>query len=324
MFFGKKKYRFNQDTLTYEQVTHSVKDRVVRVLLYTIFGSTIGLIAIIVALSYVKTPAHTRLEKENEALKKQFAFTEKRLNHYLEVLDYLEMRDSAIYRELFGAAPIDPYLRKGNIDKANYSDFLKLDHNGTVLATQMKLDALKRRLYVQSLSYDTIHDLVRNQKNYFTHMPAIQPLSNKQLTRIASGFGLRIHPIFGILKFHSGLDFAAPIGTPVYATGDGEVARVNSQESGYGRHIVIKHGYGYETLYAHLSKFDVKVKQKVKRGDVIGYVGNSGTSTSPHLHYEVIRNGKQENPIRFFFNELSPEEYEEVLKLSQNAARSFD
>lgn len=322
MFFvKKKKYRFNQDTLTYEQVDHSVKDRVIRLLLYTIFGGISALIAIIVAFSYIKTPAHLQTEKESEDLKNQLVSLEKRVDTYLEVIQYLEVRDSAIYRELFGAAPLQTLLRKGT--ENNNTNFGKTGID-LVKNVQQKIEELKRRLYVQSLSYDTIQDFVRNRENYFAHVPAIQPIANKTLTRIASGFGIRIHPIFGTLKLHTGLDFAAPTGTPIYATGNGQVVRLQNLDRGYGKHLVVQHGYGYETLYAHLSKFEAKINQKVKRGDIIGYVGTSGTSTAPHLHYEVIRNGKPENPVKFFFNELSPEEYEEVLRLSQNAARSFD
>ena len=325
MFFGKrKKYSFNNDTLTFDQVTHSIKDHLIRLLVYTILGGIIAIIAIIVTFSYIKTPAHQKLEKENEGLKHQFSLMEKHLNTYLEVMDYLETRDNAIYREFFGVAPIDSYSRKGEQKIRQYDDLLNLDEKGIVLTTQKKLEELKRRLYIQSISYDTIHDLVRNREDYWACMPAIQPISNATLTRIASGFGVRVHPIFGILKPHTGVDFAAPTGTPVYATGNGEVIRIQNLDKGYGKNIIIRHGYGVETLYAHLSAFEAKINQKVKRGDIIAYVGNTGTSTAPHLHYEVIRNNKKVDPIKSFFSQLTPEEYEEILKLSQNATRSFD
>jgi murein DD-endopeptidase MepM/ murein hydrolase activator NlpD len=193
-----------------------------------------------------------------------------------------------------------------------------------MLRTSQKLDYLSKQIVVQSKSYDEILKLVQNKANMLGAIPAIQPVSTKDLKQMASGFGWRTDPIYKMPKFHAGMDFAAPIGTEVYATGDGVVQRADAQASGYGNHIRIDHGYGYMTLYGHLSRTKVRPGQKVKRGEVIGYVGNTGKSTGPHLHYEVYKNGEHQNPINYYFNDLTPDEYEAMLKISANSNQSFD
>jgi murein DD-endopeptidase MepM/ murein hydrolase activator NlpD len=193
-----------------------------------------------------------------------------------------------------------------------------------VIGTTKRLDELTKQLVVQSRSFDEVITLAKNKEELLASIPAIQPVANEKLKRVASGFNYRIHPIYKVRHFHTGIDFTAPRGTEIYATGNGKVQKVIMKKRGYGYHVVIDHGYGYKTLYAHMSKFKVKVGEKIKRGDVIGYVGSTGTSTAPHLHYEVIKNGEKINPMNFFFNDLTPEEYEKVLELSSQANQSFD
>jgi murein DD-endopeptidase MepM/ murein hydrolase activator NlpD len=181
-----------------------------------------------------------------------------------------------------------------------------------------------KKIYVQSTSYDQLIKLAKNKETMLACIPAIMPISNKDLKRTASGWGWRIHPIYKIRKFHYGMDFTAPTGTDIYSTGDGVVELVESSMRGYGNHIVINHGYGYKTIYAHLNGFNVKQGQQVKRGDIIGFVGNSGMSTAPHLHYEVMRNGEKVNPVNYYFNDLSAEEYERMIEISIKSGQTFD
>ncbi len=320
-----KKYNFNHDTLTFEQIEVGTKDRLVGFVLYIIFALVVASLTMIVSFSFFKSPQHKLVEKDNQELRKQFDQFERRLSSYVQELEYLENRDNEIYREMFGAPPVDSYVRQGGRGgRELYNEYVQLDHGGIIRACASKLDQIKRRLYVQTKSYDTIQTFIRNKEDYIAHLPAIQPIANKTLSRIASGFGLRVHPIYGVVKAHTGMDFAAPIGTAVYSTGDGVVEKIEDRAGGYGRNIVVNHGYGYKTLYAHLSKFNVKMGQKVKRGETIGFIGNTGTSTSPHLHYEVRKSDKPQNPARYFFNDLTDEEYEEMLRISDNAKVSFD
>jgi murein DD-endopeptidase MepM/ murein hydrolase activator NlpD len=193
-----------------------------------------------------------------------------------------------------------------------------------VIDTKKRLDKLKKRLYVQSKSFDEVVDLAKNKEKMLAAIPAVQPVPNKNLKRVASGYGYRVHPIYKVRKMHWGMDFSAPTGTEIFATGDGLISKVVNSRRGYGKHVIIDHGYGYKTLYAHMSSIDVKRGQKVKRGDVIGLVGNTGTSNGPHLHYEVIKDGKKINPANYYFNDLTPEEYDLMIELSSSVNQSFD
>jgi len=193
-----------------------------------------------------------------------------------------------------------------------------------LMDTRKKLDQVASRAYIQSTSFDDVVEMARNKEAMLAAIPAIKPVANKSLKKMASGYGYRIHPIYKVRKMHWGTDFSAPTGTPIYATGDGKVTTYKRSRSGYGRHIVIDHGFGYKTLYAHMNKIEVRRGQRVKRGDVIGYIGSTGSSTAPHLHYEVMKDGRKINPINYFFNDLSPEEYEEMLIISSHSNQSFD
>jgi len=241
------------------------------------------------------------------------------------VLSNIEERDNAIYRIYFESSPISEDKRKAGFGGVNrYKKYDGYDYSDLIKESNRNVDILQKRIIVQSKSLDEITKLALEKEKFLQAIPAIQPVSNKDLSRMASGFGNRIHPIYKTKKFHAGMDFSAKTGTPIYATGDGEISKVKRSRKGYGNHVVINHGFGYKTLYAHMSKYIVKKRQKVKRGDIIGYVGNTGTSVAPHLHYEVHKDGKKINPVNFYYNDLTPEQFEKMLLISSQSNQSFD
>ena len=241
------------------------------------------------------------------------------------ILSELQYRDDNIYRTIFEAEPVSRNERLAGIGGSErFKRLNQLDNAELVKNTAMKLELVKRKMVVQSKSYDEVSELVKDKEKLLAHTPAIQPVSNKQLDRISSGFGYRIHPVYKVPKLHEGIDFTAPRGTDVYATADGVVEEANVSARGYGNEIVINHGYGYKTRYAHLTSFKVRRGQQVKRGELIGYVGNTGLSTAPHLHYEVEKDGLKVNPINFFYNDLAPEEYLRVIELANQSNQSYD
>ena len=240
-------------------------------------------------------------------------------------LKQLEKRDNEVYRSIFEADPISSDVRKGRYGGVNkYRALENYDFADIVLESAKKLDRVAKQMYVQSKSYDELLKEVKNKSKLLASIPAIQPIPNKNLRAMASGYGYRIHPIYKTSKMHTGMDFTAKIGTPIYATGDGIVEVADAASQGYGHHVVINHGFGYQTLYGHMSKMATKPGVKVKRGDLIGYVGSTGLSTGPHVHYEVIKNGEKVNPINFYYNDLSPEEYQIMLELSSKSTQSYD
>ncbi|MBP7438529.1 MAG: M23 family metallopeptidase, partial [Bacteroidia bacterium] len=233
--------------------------------------------------------------------------------------------DNTIYRVIFEAEPIPQSVREAGFGGAERYRNLRSDYNGELLVDVTKrIDKLSKQLYVQSKSFDEVWDLVKNKNNMLATIPAIQPVANKDLTRVASGYGMRIHPIYKTEKMHTGMDFTSPVGTEIHATGNGVVNKVEYDGRGYGNNVIISHGFGYQTLYGHMSKILVRPGQKVSRGDLIGYVGNTGTSTGPHLHYEVLKGGKPVNPVNYYYNDLTPEEYQTMLEISSKAGQSFD
>jgi len=242
-----------------------------------------------------------------------------------KVLLSMEERDDNVYRAIFEAEPIDQNLRQGGVGGVNRYKYLEgYEYSDLPIDLNQRLDRLAKRMVVESKSLDEVINLAKGKEKMLSSIPAIQPVANKDLKRMASGYGYRIDPHYKVRKHHDGMDFTASTGTEVYATGDGKVTRADANSSGYGNHIRIDHGYGYVTLYAHLSKIKVKAGQKVKRGDIIGLVGNTGKSMGPHLHYEVRKEGQPINPINFYFNDLTPEEYAKLIELSNNASQSFD
>jgi murein DD-endopeptidase MepM/ murein hydrolase activator NlpD len=268
---------------------------------------------------YFQSTAEALLRKENDELRMYYEMMNKEMKQANRVLADLRERDDNIYRIIFEAEPVASSVRAVGVGGVNhYKQLLEkgLEREDMILDVMQKIDKLKKQMYVQTKSYDEIIKLAKSKEQMFASIPAVQPLENKGLTRLASGFGMRIHPIYKVKRMHTGLDFAAQKGTPIYATGDGVVSKVARNAGGYGNEIQINHGYGYVTLYAHLSEFAVREGQKIKRGECIGYVGSTGSSTAPHLHYEVMHNGAKVNPVHFFFNELSPGEYQQMLEMA--------
>jgi len=250
----------------------------------------------------------------------------KHMDDLENVLTEMQDRDDNIYRTIFEAEPLNYSVREAGFGGSNlYRELESMENSDIVIETARRIDILERKAYVQSDSYDDLVTMAINKEKMVAAIPAIQPISNKDLTRTASGWGYRIHPIYKIRKFHYGIDFTAPTGTDIYSTGDGviESLEANSRD-GYGNYIIINHGYGFKTLYGHMDSFNVKKGQKVKRGDIIGFVGNTGLSTAPHLHYEVIRNGSKVNPINYFFNDLTADEYNRMIEISMRPGQSFD
>ena len=290
------------------------------------FGMVVSIGLFFIYMNLFDSPKEKRLKREQHELLAQYEQMSRRLGQIEEVLDDIHSRDENIYRVIYEADSIPVSVRKAGFGGINrYKDMESLPNSKLVMETAKKLDIVSRELYVQSKSFDEIISLVNRNNDMLRCIPAIMPINNKDLTRTASGWGWRIHPVYKIKKFHEGMDFSAPIGTEVYATGDGTVSVVETSYSGYGKHVKINHGFGYESIYAHMSKFNVKVGQKVKRGDVIGYVGSTGISTGPHLHYEVVKKGQKVNPQLYYFQEdLDPDDYERMIEISTNSNRTFD
>ncbi len=325
---AKKRYKFNPDTLSYERIGISFREKITRILAYFSSSLALALIIVVVIINAYETPKTKALKRENKQLLTQYELMAKDLNDMEVVLDELQQRDDNIYRVIFESNPIPSSIRKAGFGGANaYSHLENLDNAELVVETAKKLDIISKEAYIQSKSYDEVMQMALNKEDMLASIPAIQPLTNKDLKRTASGFGYRMHPIYKVRKMHYGMDFTAPIGTPVYATGDGTVSEVSgsiNSHSGFGLLVRIDHGYGYETLYGHLNSFNVKRGQKVKRGDVIAYVGNSGGSTAPHLHYEVHKDGEAINPAYYYYKDLTSQEYDKMISISSNIGQTLD
>lgn len=322
---AKHRYRFNNKTLEFEMVQVRPKDHLIKFLSYLVTGIVFAAIIIVLAFKFLESPKEKMQQREIANLALNYSILNDRLEQLYLVVEDLQDRDDNIYRVIFEAEPIPSSMRKagfGGTDR--YANLRGYKHSDIVVNTTRRIDMIAGQLYVQSKSFDEVFEMAKNKEKLLAALPAIQPVSNRDLRRIASYYGYRTDPFYKIKKFHEGLDFSAPIGTEVYATGDGVVTRIQRLRNGYGNYIVIDHGYSYETLYAHLTKFNVKKGQQVKRGEVIGFVGNTGKSTAPHLHYEVRRNGKTVNPVHYFFNDITPEEYDHMIELSARPGQSMD
>ncbi|MES2836511.1 MAG: peptidoglycan DD-metalloendopeptidase family protein [Bacteroidota bacterium] len=322
---SKVKFYFNTKTLKYEKVQMRVWDRVKQVLSYVAAGLVFASISIFLAYTYLDSPKEKQLKRNIEELSYNYEVLNGKLNQLNYVLEDLQKRDDNIYRAIFEAEPIPDEIRKAGFGGADrYKQLENLTNSDLILESTQKLDRIAKQMYIQSKSFDDVIKLVKNKEQLMKAIPSIQPIDNKDLKRLASGFGWRTHPIYKITKFHTGLDFTASVGTPIYAASDAVVETADAEARGYGNHVVLDHGYGYKTLYGHMSRFAVRAGQKVKRGDIIGYVGNTGTSSGPHLHYEVIKNGDKIDPINFFASDLSPEDYAAMLEMSEINNQSFD
>ena len=264
------------------------------------------------------------LREENTNLEAQYRVLSQRLNESLEVMEDIRQRDDNLYRVMFMAEPVSSDVRNATYTGTNrYEEFEKLENAELVIATTQKMDMLARQLYIQSQSFDEVVEFYKNHEDMLSHLPAIQPVANKDLKRMASGYGYRIHPIYQTRIFHEGMDFSCDIGTPVYATADGVIKKAR-WEKGYGYLITIDHGYGYETRYAHLKSFNVKPGQKVIRGETIALSGNSGRSSGPHVHYEVLQKGRPVNPANYYFMDLDDEQYDEMIRMAENHGKVLD
>ncbi|MFD1630024.1 M23 family metallopeptidase [Pseudopedobacter beijingensis] len=321
---AKTKYYFNSQTLKYEKVKLSLKVKILKAIGFISTAMVFSFVIIAMAYAFLDSPKEKQLKREIDQLSLQYDILQGRMKKIDQVVQTLEDRDDNIYRVIFEAEPISKDIRNAGFGGINrYKNLENYDYGNLMIETTKKMDILSKQLYVQSKSYDELSKLVKSKEKMMASIPAIQPIDSRKLKSAISGFGYRIHPIYKIKKMHAGIDLSAPIGTPIYATGDGVVVSQGT-ERGYGNQIIINHGYGYSTKYAHMSRFKARRGQKVNRGDIIGYVGNTGASTGPHLHYEVYKNGKVVNPMNFFFNDLSPVEYQEMLELASTENQSFD
>jgi murein DD-endopeptidase MepM/ murein hydrolase activator NlpD len=322
---AKVKYYYDTKTLSYKRIELSGLNKLKRLFYFLIGSAFTGLLMVIIFFQFFDSPKEKRLNREIDILTTQYEIVDDKLKQVELVLDDVQNRDDNIYRVIFEADPIPKSIRKAGYGGVNRYENLKgFNNSALIINTSEKVDQISKQLYIQSKSFDDIIELAKNKSDMLAALPAIQPVSNKNLSRMASGYGYRIHPIYKTRKMHSGMDFSAKSGTPIYATGDGKVSKVRRSRRGYGNHVIIDHGFGYKTLYAHMKKYAVKRGQKVKRGEVIGYVGSTGTSVAPHLHYEVHKDGRKINPVNFYFNDLNPEEYEKMLEISSQNNQSFD
>ena len=324
---SKVKYYYDPDTLSYRKIEPE-KSRRYRNIVFFFLGSFLfGLLGLILLLNtnLINTPRELSLAREVKNNELQFELLNKKMEQIEDVLVNIEDRDNNIYRLYFEANPIPEEQRRAGFGGINrYKSLEGFNNSEMVIATTQRLDIIKKQMAIQSKSLDEITKLAEEKEKLLLAIPAIQPINNEDLTRMASGYGWRSDPFTKARKMHYGMDFTAPRGTPIYATGDGEITRADNNSSGYGKHIRIDHGYGYLSLYAHLSQYNVKPRQKVKRGDLIGFVGSTGRSEAPHLHYEVWKDKDRINPLNFYYGSLSPEEFEKMLKYANQEKQSLD
>lgn len=309
-------YKFNPHTLSYEKVKTSFGEKLKKVSFSVAFGLVLGVVLLIVGLHVFDSPKERKLKREMAMMERQLQKLRDVVRRNEAVLVDLENRDNSIYRTLLEAEPIADERRTGGIAGADYGELEGFDCSEMVIATTKSIDDFSKRLYVQSKSMDEVYKMVTTKKERLDHIPAIMPLKKNQC-KLISGFGTRYHPILHYRRAHTGVDLSAKKGTPIYATGDGvvEVAgRGDASLSGYGIAVLVNHGYGYKTLYAHMTEVKVRRGQRVKRGELLGTVGSSGLASGPHCHYEVWLNGKKVNPVYYFYNDLTPSEYEQVIE----------
>ena len=330
---AKTKYKYNPESLSYEEVELTIKDKILKISYYAIVGIVVSFIVTIFSFRGIQKSNDGELFRQNAQLQKDLAELKKDIEFTNKVLVHLQETDDNIYRSIYEAEPIPSFKRDfgtgGNPKK--FDKYKGFNHSEMIIEIRKKLEGVQKKMVVQSESYDELKKLVKRKKEMLAAIPSIQPVNNKDLTRLASGFGMRMHPIYKIKKMHAGIDFTADRGTEIYATGNGVVEKAGRM-SGYGKVVIIDHGFGYKSLYAHCSEHKCKAGQKVKKGEVIALVGNTGVSAGPHVHYEVrkrqiSKSGKATykpvNPVNYFFNDLSPEEYEKVIELASRPTQSM-
>jgi len=321
----KIKYFYNTNTLRYEKLETPLRIQLLRVLGFLSAAFVTALIIVSIAYKYFPSANEKRLIQRNEALNDNYYVLDEKIKKLQGQMGELEKRDNHVYREIFEASPIPDSARAKALEQQKEIQLVQgMDQENLAVSIVNTLNKLEARIASQDKSYNQIEGFVKNKEQLLACTPAIQPVSNKDLSRIASGFGYRIDPVYKTTKFHAGLDFAAPQGTPIYATANGTIETAGNTGNGYGNHVVINNGYGYETLFGHMYRVKVRAGQKVKRGEVIGWVGSTGKSTGPHCHYEVHRNGDPVDPVYYFYNDITPEQYDRLLKLAASSNQSFD
>lgn len=321
----KVKYYFNTHTLRYEKLVVPLRVKLLRVLGFIAAAIVTALIIVAFAFRFLDSPKEKLLRMQYERSQEDLQLISGRVKEVETKLRQLEVRDNEVYRTIFEATPIPDSARQKQLEMEKEIRLVSsMDDNQLAYSIFNTLNAISARILSQEKSYKEIEGMLRNKEKLLASTPAIQPVANKDLKRVASGFGSRIDPVYKTIKFHAGLDFAAPQGTPIYATADGRVTTAGNTGNGFGNHVEINHGYGYETLYGHMFRIKVRSGQVVKRGEVIGWVGSTGKSTGPHLHYEVHKGGRPLDPIYFFYNDLTPEQYQQILKLATSSNQSFD
>ena len=319
-----KKFQINPNTLELEQVEHGLTYWLRRSGLYILGGIVLGIFFLFLFLTFFPSPREKQLLKEKETLQAQLKMLNNQVDQMQLVMTDLQQRDDNLYRVLFDAEPIPLSIRQGAQRKISYYEQIaRMTNNQLAADLTLKVDVLEKELYVQSKSYDEIIEMAKTREVRMENIPAIQPVLNKDLKRVASGYGVRIDPVYHVRKFHQGMDFTAPTGTEIFATGNAKVI-FTGWKQGYGNTIILDHGFGYKTVYAHLYKSLVRKGQRVKRYDIIGLVGNTGKSTGPHLHYEVRLNDRPVDPRNYYFYDLSPEEYDQMIQLSNNFGQMLD
>ncbi len=322
---SKVKYRFNKKSLTFDRVHTTFRKRLLYFFTHLSTGVVFAAVVLVITYNLVDSPKEKAQKREIEQLVLQYQILNDQLDRVTTIIKDLQDRDDNIYRVIFEAEPIPGPVREAGIGGIDRYEKLKGYSNSEIMVeTSEKMDKILGQLYVQSKSFDEVFGMAKNKEKMLACIPAIQPVNNKDLRRVGSHFGMRMDPFYKVKKFHEGIDFTAPVGTEIYATGNGTVVEAGRNQGGYGNEIVIDHGYSYKTVYAHLSRIFVRPGQKVMRGQVIGYVGNTGKSTSPHLHYEVRKNGIAVNPIYFFFNDLTPAQFEQMLTMSAEPSQTMD
>ncbi|WP_298761548.1 M23 family metallopeptidase [uncultured Psychroserpens sp.] len=322
---SKVKYYYDSETLSYRKIERKKGNTIKYGFIFLLAAGLFGFLIVFVASQFIESPRERALKHELTNLQLQYDLLNKQVDNAFAALESVEERDNNIYRLYFEANPIPEEQRRAGFGGVNrYNKYEGFDNSKLIITSNKRIDQLQKAIVVQSRSLDEIAILAEDKEKFLASIPAIQPVKNEDLKHMASGYGYRTDPFTKVRKFHFGMDFTAPRGTPVYASGDGVVKRADSNSSGYGKHIRIDHGYGYVSLYAHLYKYNVKANQKVKRGDLIGYVGSTGRSEAPHLHYEVFKDGERINPINFYYGNLTAEEYARLLEKASLENQSLD
>ena len=325
VFMKKIKYFYNTNSLRYEKLETPLRVTLLRILGFLSASIVTALILVSLAYRYFPSANEKRLLQKNDGLRDNYYVLNEKVKKMQEEISDLEHRDNEVYRSIFEANPIPDSARSHALAQAQEVQLVQaMDQDNLATSIVTTLNKLEARIVSQTKSYHQIDGFIKNKEQLLACTPAIQPVSNKDLKRIASGFGYRIDPVYKTTKFHAGLDFAAPQGTPIYATANGTVETAGNTGNGYGNHVVINNGYGYATLFGHMFKVKVHPGEKIKRGEVIGWVGSTGKSTGPHCHYEVHRNGEPVDPVYYFYNDITPEQYDRLLKLASSSNQSFD